>query len=301
MTYENDISQSLAQQAHAGTSFSPEKRGRQDREEYARQLEADRAMLEKYATTPEKQGILEEEFARYREGFKAKYAAWLSAKGRCVSWMIAGRANFPVRRAEKANEAEHRRYEEMAEWRQRALNAIVKRLTPELKPIMAGDSDAVERLKIKIAAAEEDQDLMKRANAAHKAGGWEAVENGGFPPHIVKEGASVLKHQAYYGKPFPPYALSNNNANIRRLKARLAQIERAKATPAEVAEGALARFEDSPADNRVRVYFPGKPVLEVRERLKAAGFHYSGRLNAWQAHRNHRSLVVAREEAGVGS
>jgi hypothetical protein len=78
--------------------------------------------------------------------------------------MITGPSNFPTRRNEKRNNIAHKRLEELLEFRNRALAAIRKTHCPELRPIMAGDSDATERLKTKIADAEKLQERMKAAN-----------------------------------------------------------------------------------------------------------------------------------------
>jgi hypothetical protein len=98
---------------------------------------------------------------------------------------------------------------------------------------------------------------------------------------------------------FADYQLKNNGSEIRRLKARLAEVERAKSEPASELEGERARLEDCPADNRVRLHFPGKPPAEVRERLKRSGFRWAPSLGCWQAYRNHNAIEVAKREAGV--
>ena len=93
---------------------------------------------------------------------------------------------------------------------------------------------------------------------------------------------------------FADYEIKNNNANIRRLKGRLAAISTAKATPETVTEGANGiRVEDCPADNRVRIYFPGKPDAATRGGLKAHGFRWTPSLECWQAYRNHSGLTHA--------
>lgn len=300
--YENDIPASLAQAAHAGTSFVPEQRGAQMRSEYAATLAQDYANLSKLATTDEKKATLEEEFARYRAGYRRHYTAWLTSRSRCVSTMIAGPSNFPVRRMEKRNAVERRRGDELVEFRERALKAIRKALCPELAPIMSGDSDAVSRLKEKIAKAEAEQEEMKKINRVYDA----------FVKNPASLDASDLSDKwktlvrtwkptySFDRHPFAPYMLSNNSANIRRMKERLEKIERAKATPESEAQGDAARLEDSPADNRVRLFFPGKPDAGVRENLKRNGFRWTPSLGCWQAYRNHNSLLVAKSAAGIG-
>ncbi len=74
----------------------PEKRAEQERADYAQMLTQDLANLTKYADTPDKQAALVQEFARSREGFRAKTLAYLAAKSRCMSAMITGPANFPT-------------------------------------------------------------------------------------------------------------------------------------------------------------------------------------------------------------
>lgn len=302
--YENDIPYDTALAAHSGTSFVPERRAEQRRQEYAETLTADYESLKKCADTEEKQAQLEEEFARYREGYKARTLAWLHSKSRIVSTMIAGPARFPVRQMEKRNETEHRRLTELLEFRERALEAIRKKLNPGLRPIMAGDDDAVERLQQKISEAEKLQQVMKEANAAirkHKKAGPEsqiaALVAMGHPESRARE----LLEPDFCGRiGFPDYALQNNNANIRRMKERLEHISKAQATPDSSVEGEHARIEDSLADNRVRLFFPGKPDAEIRSRLKSSGFRWTPSLGCWQAYRNHRTIETAKAVAGFG-
>src|SRR6185295_14844493 len=86
-------------------------------------------------------------------------------------------------------------------------------------------------------------------------------------------------------------------ANIRRLKQRLASVSAAKVEEVTAEVGENARLEDCPADNRVRLFYPGKPDREVRTRLKGAGFRWAPSLGCWQAYRNHRTLETAKREA----
>lgn len=50
----HDISRELANRAHAGTSFTPEKRGEAEINDYASTLAADYENLSREADTPEK-------------------------------------------------------------------------------------------------------------------------------------------------------------------------------------------------------------------------------------------------------
>jgi hypothetical protein len=173
----NDLPQDLARAAHQGTSFVPERRAQQERDEYAATLRADFEELTKLADTEEKQAQLAEEFARYRAGYRQRALALLRSQSRCLSPMITGPARFPVERNRKRCAIAHQRLTELLDFRKRALAAIRKALQPELRPIMAGDADAADRLREKIAKAEELQARMKATNAAirqHAQAGPEA-------------------------------------------------------------------------------------------------------------------------------
>lgn len=298
-----DIPLSLACAAHAGTSFVPDRRGEQERESYASTLLADFEALSEYATTDEKRAILAAEFARYRTGYRRRYLVMLGAKSACMSTMITGGSNFPTARNRKRGAAADKCMAELVDWRPMVLAAIRKTLCPELRPVMAGDSDAVERLREKIEKAEKAQEQYKAINAAirkHAKRGPDAQVAALAALGYSERTARELLAPDFMGRVgIPSYKLTNNNANIRRMRERLAQITEAKSAPDVEVQGEHATMEDSPGDNRVRLIFPDKPDAEVRARLKACGFRWSPSAGAWQAYRNYRTLAVARREAGL--
>ena len=76
------------------------------------------------------------------------------------------------------------------------------------------------------------------------------------------------------------------------------EMERMKAQENTEKEGQNGvRFEDSPADNRVRLYFPGKPDAATIADLKKSGFRWTPSLGCWQAYRT--AMHNARRIAGV--
>lgn len=299
-----DIPLDLAIRAHEGVSHSPERRGAAAVKDYAATLATDLAEFTAHAQNHGTGDQLAELFPRYREALKRCKLAHLSAKSRCISTLITGGSNFPVRRAEKANASEHRRLEELLNcrklWRKRILKAIVPNTDG---PIMSGDADAGERLADRIREAEAMQARMKEANAAirkHRKAGPEAQVAAlvalGF---TEARAALLLKPDCLNRVGFADFELKNNNANIRRMKARLAVVEKAHATPATELEGTNARIEDCPAENRVRLFYPGKPDADTRATLKRSGFRWTPSLECWQAYRNDRTLPMARKVAGL--
>lgn len=301
--YTSDIPLDVARAAHAGTSHVPEKRAEQERAEYASVLAQDLEALKKHAGTPEKREALEEMFTSYRAGYRKRFLAHLESRARCMSSMITGPSNFPTRTNAKRNATADRRLTDLLEFRKKSLARIEKTLHPERAPIMTGDADAAERLLQKIAAAERLQETMKASNLAIRRNakrGPEAQVSAlvdlGHPEAVARQ----LLEPDFCGKVgFPSYALTNNNANIRRMRIRLEKIRANKAAEDSVEEGEAATVEDCPADNRVRIRFPGKPAAEIRSRLKSLGFRWAPSTGCWQAYRNHRSLEAAREIAGT--
>ena len=303
MNYETDIPANLAASAFQGTSFNPERRGESMRAEYAQTLAADLETLRKHATAGGTLDMLDDEFARYRAGLRRRYTAWLASESRCVSSFIAGPSNFPARRMQKRADIAHRRMGDYIQHREAALKAAIRNLRPDLRPIMAGDADAVERMAAEIAQAEAVQERMKQANAAIRR-----TKKAGPPAQVAAlvalgftepRAVELLKPDFCGRIGFADYQLSNSGANIRRMKARLEQITAAKATPDKIIERNGIRIEDCPAENRVRLFFPDKPAADVRDALKGNGFRWAPSVGAWQAYRNRRAMEHAASLVGM--
>lgn len=155
--------------------------------------------------------------------------------------------------------------------------------------ISSDDPDAIAKLKRKIAAAERSQEYMKAGNKIVKS------------KNSPEEKARLLKEAGHspelltprYGSPgYKPFELTNNNANIRRMKERVASLEKqleqaVKAPKAdrELPDLGLKVSRDN-VDNRVRLNFDGKPSAEVRTLLKSNGFKWAPSQGAWQRQAN---------------
>lgn len=299
-SYTADIPESLALAAFSGTSFSPERRAVSTRNEYAQTLEQDYAAFAKQADKGGTLDLLDAEFAQYRAGYAARYRAYLASSSRCVSSFIAGPSNFPAHRMNKRADIAHKRLNELLEFGERARKAVIRKLRPDLAPIMSGDSDAIQRLQAELETLKAMQATMKAVNAAHKRfmKSPESLEKAELSD-AMKERIRAYKPQySWEPHPFAPFQLTNNSANLRRVEKRIEQLARAKATPDKTIECASGlRVEDCPADNRVRLFFPGKPDETIRSKLKSNGFRWSPTIGAWQAYRNTRSLELAQQIA----
>ena len=300
-----DIPLSRAIAAHQGTSWVPDERGKQRVKEYVSLMQGDLDSLRKACNGDEhKLGILEEEFERYRTGYRTRYLSYLDRQSRVMSTFITGASKFPVRSNEKKVRSSDRAMQELIDFRKRALKAINKKLFPERGPIWSSNSDATDLLREKIEKAEKLQEAMKSANRIvrakpkneytdEKAEKLRAIG-------ISERNISELFKPDFCGRfGFPDYALKNNNANIRRMKQRVVQIERDQSRESvEYEAGDGIRIEDCPAENRVRIFFPGKPEASVRSDLKRHGFRWAPSLGCWQAYRNFNSTAYLKSAFG---
>jgi hypothetical protein len=162
--------------------------------------------------------------------------------------------------------------------------------------ISSDDPKALEKLRAKLAEVENLQNVMKKVNAIIKREQTEerriaALVGIGHEPVLAKR----LLEPDYAGRiGFKEYQLTNNSANIRRIRERIAELERAatRRDTEEVTDAFIYR-EDT-AENRLMFFFDGKPGEEIRALLKGRGFKWSPTRNAWVRQWTDNALYAAR-------
>lgn len=130
--------------------------------------------------------------------------------------------------------------------------------------IASDNPDALALLQAKLARREARQQAMKEANKVTRG--------------------------TYQG-----WQLSNNSAEIRRLRQRIEQLQTLhNTTPLEQAGAGWRMFED---DGRIQIHFDGKPASELRQLCKGAGFVWSPSRCAWVRKVTARAVNEARRLA----
>lgn len=153
--------------------------------------------------------------------------------------------------------------------------------------ISSDDPEAVVKLRAKLENLKNKQEYMKRINKIHTA---YLKDPASLDKHELSENERncIVNYKPQYSwepHPFPPYALQNNNANIKSAEKRIKQLEtRANATTEEQQIGNI-RVVDNVEANRLQIFFPGKPAYEVRQELKAHGFRWTPSQMCWQGSR----------------
>lgn len=169
------------------------------------------------------------------------------------------------------------------------------------RAISSDDPDALEKLEAKLSKLQAAQEQDKALNAHYRK--HKTVK--GFPGISDEKAARIDKELSELREtvrsPIPAWLLSNRNAEIKRIKNRLAQLRRVdemEHTEIEFDGGTIVTNEDI---NRVQILFDEKPDEATRSKLKAYGFRWSRTEGAWQIQRSPRNLRSACDVLGIAS
>lgn len=149
--------------------------------------------------------------------------------------------------------------------------------------ISSDDPMAVEKLTAKLDKLQRCQERMKEVNKAirikDQAKGNAVLAAMGYSADDIEK----VRKPDFCGRVgYPAYMLQNNNAEIRRIKSRIEELQRKTEQEPEGWTGEGWTAETDPDDNRIRIYFDGKPDEETRRILKGYGFRWSPKNGAWQ-------------------
>ena len=212
-----------------------------------------------------------------------------SIEARVPSILITGGSNFPVRKKEKQNAARDRN---MEEWND--IQGLLDKIrSTGMGGISADDPQAVQKLETKLEKLQAAQDTMKAVNAYYRK--HKTLDG---CPNLSAESIEKMKSEMssqwhIEDKPYPSWALSNNNAEIRRIKGRIAELTKKQETAYAGWEFDGGTVEANKEDNRLQIFFEEKPDEKTRETLKENGFRWSPKAGAWQRQLNDNAIYVA--------
>ncbi len=293
----SDINPDLAERAYRGTSFVSEKRGVQAQNEFVSIFNGVRERLEKHAKTERQKQLLEEELSRYKDNLKSKYETYLGSRQGMVSSMIAGPAKFPVRRMQKKSAAIDRKWDDVSALTEKAERSIRSKLNKQAVEDAGGP---VEAMRKKLADAEATQETMKKANAIlrkKKLTQDEKIATIVSETNISEPRAKALFDPDFGGNTgFARFELTNNLANIKRMRQRLTEMEGAEAKSGfdSITKRKGVEVINNFDAERVQIVFDGKPNDAIRTDLKGSGWRWSPREGAWQR-KNTRDAQLSAE------
>ena len=284
------INEAAARRAKEAISFSDYKPGSATAE-YRHYVDeaAELAARQKKRVDPSFHAKIDSLLDTYARKLAANMNKGYEITARVPSILIAGGSNFPVRKKEKQNAAADKNMEEYRE-----IQGLLDKIrSTGMGGISADDPNAVSKLESKLAKLEKSQETMKAVNAyyrKHKTlDGCPALS----PEQIEKLKADMAQSWHIDPKPFASWALSNNNAEIRRVKERIASLTRQKEVGYVGWEFDGGKVEANTADNRLQIFFDGKPDPDIRAELKGNGFKWSPSAGAWQRQLNDNAIYAA--------
>jgi hypothetical protein len=150
--------------------------------------------------------------------------------------------------------------------------------------ISGDDPDAVRKLLEQLQGRIKAQETMKACNAAIRRNKTEEKQLAALLAlGQTEDNARTLLKGDFCGRiGFASYSLQNNNAQIKRLKTRIMDLQAVRKDAEEVEEeheGFVMKIDND--ENRIMFIFDGKPEDAIRAALKARAFKWSPSRGAW--------------------
>jgi hypothetical protein len=169
--------------------------------------------------------------------------------------------------------------------------------------ISSDDPEAIAKLQAELAHMQASQEKMKAVNKAIRSGKTPEARLAAVMALGIDEAAAAkLLEKDFAGRiGFPSYALSNNNANMRRVELRIKELQASASRQGKQEAGRGYTYREDPEENRVMFVFDGKPDEATRKLLKTNGFKWSPSREGkpWVRHLNNAGMyhaTVVREQ-----
>ncbi len=158
--------------------------------------------------------------------------------------------------------------------------------------IFSDDPDALDKLRGQLNSLLDNQAFMKAANVCLRKKDKEGfMKLKGATKALWEE---VNRPDCFNIRGYAPFALSNNNANIRRVKLRIAELEQFSQRPEQEYLFPGGRIVENKQAGRIQVIFDEKPSKEICKLVGSEGFHWSRREVAWMRHLNNNGVWAAK-------
>jgi hypothetical protein len=166
------------------------------------------------------------------------------------------------------------------------------------RAIFSDDPEAIKKLKDKLINLELSRKTMKAANVIIRKKGFndvQKVEELQKLNFTEKQAIEILRPDFGNRVGFAPYVFSNLSGNIRTVKQRIQKLETTASEETTERELNGVKIVENVEDNRLQLFFDGKPSDEVRTDLKRNGFKWSRYNGCWQRHRSRWATSQAEE------
>ena len=259
----------------------------------------------KMHTSPFYHGKLDAYLDSYAKRLAEYYNAYYRNEASCPSVLISGGSNFPVKKKNKQNARRNSLWEE-----HKTIEAILDKIKGiGTGPVDLTDPHARQILTSQLAAYEKELEDCKAANAYYRK--HKTLD--GCPGIRPKDHDWLTRSGVFnagdngtplelYGCPFPAYHLQSVRGYIKRVQARLAELDKleaAKANPDPATDYDGFQLIRNAAENRLQIIFDEIPDPDMREKLKSNGFRWSPRNQAWQRQLTDNAERAAKSILGI--
>lgn len=265
-------------------------------QEYKTQVDAAAALVDqrKAAISP----FYHDKLDSLLESYSRRLSQWYNDYNRNAasypSQFISGAGGFNMRKHNKQMSREDSLWKEYEE-----ISGILSKIkSTGTGGVDLADPDARQQLTAQLARHKEALETAKAANAYYRK--HKTLE--GCPGISAENAHSVSFGLSVHGSPFPSYELSSIRGKIKRLEARLAELdalEAAKEAPAESMAFDGGQIVKNADENRLQIIFDDIPDAATRQELKSHGFRWSPKNKAWQRQLTRDAEWAAKKILGI--
>jgi len=276
----HEINETAARRAKEANSYNNYKEGSKT-SEYRSMVDAAKEIAEKQKkrVDPMHHDKIDRLLARYCSRLAANFNKGFEIDARVPSIMIAGPSKFPTRKKEKQNTARDRNMEDYMD-----VQGILDKIRGVgTAGISSDDPDAIDKLREKLESLEGSQSDMKAVNVYYRK--HKTLDGCPDLSEDAKRKIESRMSDTRFGRqtqPYPAWALSNNSAEIRRIKKRIEDMERIAGSADEGWEFEGGSVVINKEINRLQILFDEKPDDDLRSELKNNGFKWARSQGAWQ-------------------
>lgn len=236
------------------------------------------------------------------DSYARRLAQWQNDYNRnqaiCPSQFICGASGFNMAKHNKQMAREDSLWKEYDE----IVSILTKIATIGTGAVDLTDPHARELLTHQLQQQEELLQTCKEANAYYRK--HKTITG---CPGISPSLSAHLEDTTYFpggsplqvnGKPFPDYELASVRSKIKRLQARLAELDKLEAAAQNPADSIFfdgGKIIQNAEQNRLQIMFDGIPSPQLRQSLKSYGFRWSPSNSAWQRQLTENALYDAKK------
>jgi len=163
--------------------------------------------------------------------------------------------------------------------------------------ISGRDPEAVSKLEAELEKLKESHEIMKAVNAAvRKHSTYDERLRSIMALGTVNEAMAIelLKPDSIGRVGFPSFSISNTNANIARVTARIATLKAINSRKPVERKGDGYMYVEDVEESRIMFIFEGNPAVKIRDILKRHAFKWAPSKGAWVRQLTANGLFAAK-------